>query len=128
MDADIDALAGTEYVRRIGDTCMEEKDQSVAEELRRRLPERLWGEWLMTSLIDRDALIAEYDRVHVGEAGKARKLMEEAPEVDAVPVVRCKDCKYRKPKKTTNLNSHCVWYNRAVMDDDYCSKAERKEE
>lgn len=40
----------------------------------------------MTSLIDRDALIAEYDRVHVGEAGKARQLMEEAPTVDAVPV------------------------------------------
>lgn len=40
----------------------------------------------MTSLIDRNALIAEYDRVHVGEAGKARQLMEEAPEVDAVPV------------------------------------------
>jgi hypothetical protein len=40
----------------------------------------------MTSLIDRDALIAEYDRVHVGEPGKARQLMEEAPTIDAVPV------------------------------------------
>lgn len=40
----------------------------------------------MTSLIDRNALIAEYDRVHVGEAGKARQLMVEAQEVDAVPV------------------------------------------
>ena len=40
----------------------------------------------MTSLIDRYALIAEYDRVHVGKPGGARKLMEEAPEVDAVPV------------------------------------------
>lgn len=35
-------------------------------------------------LIDIDALIAEYDRVHIGEPGKARKLMEEAPTVDAV--------------------------------------------
>lgn len=43
-------------------------------------------------------------------------------------LVRCKDCKYRKPKKTTNLNSHCIRHNRAVMADDYCSKAKRKEE
>ena len=35
-------------------------------------------------LIDANALIAEYDRVHVGEPGKARKLMEDAPTVDAV--------------------------------------------
>lgn len=39
-------------------------------------------------LIDADALIAEYDRVHIGPAGGARKLMEEAPTIEAVPVVR----------------------------------------
>ena len=38
-------------------------------------------------LIDADALIAEYDRVHVGKPGGARKLMEDAPTVDAVEVV-----------------------------------------
>lgn len=38
-------------------------------------------------LISRSALIANYDRIHVGEPGKARKLMEDAPAVDAVPVV-----------------------------------------
>ena len=38
-------------------------------------------------LIDANALIAEYDWVHIGEAGKARKLMEDAPTVDAVEVV-----------------------------------------
>jgi len=35
----------------------------------------------MRELIDRAALIAEYDRVHVGEPGGARKLMEDAPTV-----------------------------------------------
>lgn len=45
-------------------------------------------------LIDADALLAEYDRIHVGEPGRARKLIEEQPTVDAVDVVRCKDCKY----------------------------------
>ena len=45
-------------------------------------------------LIDADALLAEYDRQHEGEPGKARKLIEDAPAVDAVEVVRCKDCRY----------------------------------
>ena len=39
----------------------------------------------MSDLIDRDALIAEYDRVHVGAPGGARKLMVDAPRVDAEP-------------------------------------------
>ena len=40
----------------------------------------------MADLIDRAALIAEYDRVHVGVPGGARKLMVDAPSVDAEPV------------------------------------------
>ena len=35
----------------------------------------------MNDLISRKALLAEYDRVHVGEPGGARKLIEEAPAV-----------------------------------------------
>ena len=42
----------------------------------------------MADLIDRDALIAEYDRVHVGAPGGARKLMVDAPRVDAELVRR----------------------------------------
>ena len=41
----------------------------------------------MDDLISRKALIAEYDRVHIGPPGGARKLMEDAPAVDAVEVV-----------------------------------------
>ena len=43
------------------------------------------------SLIDREKLIEEYDRVHEGPAGGARKLMEEAPTVDAIPVAWIKE-------------------------------------
>ena len=43
-------------------------------------------------LIDANALIEEYDRVHVGEPGKARKLIEDAPTVEAVEIVRCREC------------------------------------
>ena len=45
-------------------------------------------------LIDANALIAEYDLVHIGEPGKARKLIADAPAVEAVEVVRCKDCRH----------------------------------
>lgn len=44
----------------------------------------------MKELIDRKALLAEYDRVHIGEPGKARKLMEDAPAV-GVAEVSCED-------------------------------------
>jgi hypothetical protein len=41
----------------------------------------------MTDLISRKALLAEYDRVHVGPPGGARKLMEDAPAVQQwIPV------------------------------------------
>lgn len=44
--------------------------------------------------IERGALIAEYDRVHVGPAGGARKLMVDAPAADVVEVTRCRDCQH----------------------------------
>ena len=70
-------------------------------------------------LIDANALIAEYDRVHVGEPGKARKLIEDAPTVEAVEIVRCRDCKHK------HSDSWCEY----VDDDDnfYCARGERKE-
>ena len=39
----------------------------------------------MDDLISRKALIAEYDRVHIGPPGGARKLMEDAPVVNPLP-------------------------------------------
>jgi hypothetical protein len=40
----------------------------------------------MGRLIDKDKLIAEYDRVHLGQPGGARKLMTEAEDVPAIPL------------------------------------------
>ena len=40
----------------------------------------------MAEYIEREALIAEYDRVHEGEPGGARKLMVDAPAADVVEV------------------------------------------
>lgn len=40
----------------------------------------------MPRYIDADALIAEYDRVHIGPPGGARKLMVDAPTADVAEV------------------------------------------
>ena len=48
-------------------------------------------------LISRKALIAEYDRVHVGPPGGARKLMEDAPSVE--PESKWILCNERMPEE-----------------------------
>lgn len=57
--------------------------------------------------IERDALIAEYDRVHVGAPGGARKLMEDAPAADVVEVVRCDKCKHLSAHNSPTLYAYC---------------------
>lgn len=90
----------------------------------------------MVRLIDADALKEHFKEytlhsdIQVSLDRYALKVIEEEPTVDAVPVIRCKDCK------------HCMifsmftdkWYvccrNEKGVDveaEDFCSKAERKE-
>ena len=86
-------------------------------------------------LIDANALIAEYDRVHIGEPGKARKLIADAPTVDAVPVVRCRECMHWKPTGSKAGNSFsdmeyiggCEFTNYCRRESDFCSYGERKD-
>ena len=76
-------------------------------------------------LIDADALLAEYDRQHEGQTGTARKLIEDAPTVDAVEVVRCKDCRHMEKSQ---YGRYCqIWgmYN-GHGDDGFCCYGERK--
>jgi hypothetical protein len=61
--------------------------------------------------------------------------MEDAPSVEAVEVVRCKDCKWYKEGKYLAPNKFCfrmkdrsgehIGYN--YSDDDFCSYGERKD-
>ena len=73
----------------------------------------------MSRLIDADALIKEYDRVHIGKPGRARKLMEDAPTIDAVEVVRCKDCKYHKDTSVPEYK-HCCMIDKTVWHNAFC--------
>ena len=47
------------------------------------------------------------------------------PTIDAVPVVRCRDCKSYCPESITVVK-HCVLTGVSVDDNDFCSYGERK--
>jgi hypothetical protein len=74
----------------------------------------------MAEYIDREKLIAEYDRVHIGVAGGARQLMVDAPTEDVVPVVRCKDCT-EWDENECECSHWC-----GFKENDFCSYGERK--
>ena len=76
-------------------------------------------------LIDANALISEYDRVHIGEPGKARKLIADAPTVDAVEVTRCRKCKYHEDTNVIGF-VHCRLYDLTMEHNDLCSYGKRK--
>ena len=83
-------------------------------------------------LIDADALIKSYDLHIVIGAGDNICIdiadIAKAPTVDAVPVVRCKDCKYWVEEKELGMFCGC-WGGMltSCKQDDFCSYGERKD-
>lgn len=75
--------------------------------------------------IEREALLAEYDRVHVGPPGGARKLIAKAPAADVVEVVRCGQCKHWKINPCNLYGGYCRYCDSAKIDH-FCSYGERK--
>lgn len=56
-------------------------------------------------------------------------MIDDAPTIDAVPVIRCKDCKWWGLSDHNTLGVHtCKKYSGVRFDSDYCSRAERSEE
>ena len=88
------------------------------------------------SLINREALLS-FEKIDAdlcatcGEHHTAEDvimMIKTAPTVDAVPVVRCRQCKYRKYDDIFGM----IWCNhdsctKRVKSDDFCSYGERKE-
>ena len=54
------------------------------------------------------------------------KILDSAPTIDAVPVVRCKDCIDYEPELGTDLG-WCPVCSFVRWGDDFCSYGERKE-
>ena len=94
---------------------------------------------MMARLTDADKLIDFIDVGHLRHSGElcyseteVANLLLHAPTVDAVPVVRCKDCKhYRPQKKSAHWENRANYCNRIVtikvQPDDFCSYGERKD-
>lgn len=54
--------------------------------------------------------------------------INDAPTVDAVPVVKCRECKYAKNAKVNKKGFRiCPASHMEIVDDDYCSYGERKD-
>lgn len=83
----------------------------------------------MSRLIDADALKAEWQNGFYKKIVDA--LMDDAPTVDAVEVVRCKDCKYyQKVYGGVPLGEvgHCICHSIETVPDWYCADGERKDD
>ena len=90
-------------------------------------------------LIDADAIIDFIDMGHTRNPLEtcfserdAVDMLESAPTVDAVDIVRCRDCKhYRQQKKSAHWENRANYCNRIVTIKtrpyDFCSYGEQKD-
>lgn len=79
-------------------------------------------------LIDADALIESIEQGKGKNSIYAqfvRAYTKEAPAIDAVPVVRCKDCKWME--KNVFGGQYCNYRYGNIRLDDFCSCGERKD-
>ena len=76
-------------------------------------------------LIDADALKFDIMCVY-GSNPKYLNWLNHAPTVDAVEVIKCKDCVYCRDT-TDGTRKYCTSTGSLVNDGDFCSWAERKE-
>lgn len=74
-------------------------------------------------LIDADALKKHYAWWEDDKQKLFDSIVDQQPTVDALPVIRCKDCKWYYRGGAT-----CMYWDGANSGDDFCSWAERKEE
>lgn len=104
---------------------------------------RLEGGIIVSRLIDADNLDFTFDRCcfsegdtqYVRGADDAIGVVNNAPTIDAVPVVRCRECKFYREFRTKRHNQlmrlcyrmgkHDMEY--PVKPDDFCSYGQRKE-
>ena len=86
-------------------------------------------------LIDADKLKTELDawariirKPNCYSRGDALHIIDTAPEVKAVPVVRCGECRYRQKAKVNRKGFLiCPASGMEITDDDYCSYGAKME-
>lgn len=88
-------------------------------------------------LIDADALLEKVqfrnsidDHITEAIAGcvkLTRRIIENCPTIDAVPVVRCGKCERRDKCSDLTDTVYCLWYMETMYKDDFCSYGKRKD-
>ena len=78
-------------------------------------------------LIDADALLKTLNDEGVPFNVDVNYFVMNAPTVDAVQVVGCKNCRWYSVKGKTTMYGWCDANWLSVNETDYCSKGERKE-
>lgn len=77
-------------------------------------------------LIDADAFLERMS--HTDRFFGVAYDINDAPTVDAVPVVRCRECKYAKNAKVNKKGFRiCPASHMEIVDDDYCSCGEKED-
>lgn len=85
---------------------------------------RLCKQWMDDAKDDETKVVSEANWFAFLEV-KLR--LDSAPTIDAVPVVRCKDCRYYQDNNGGYPNANCKWCKDETPDaDDYCSCGERE--
>ena len=83
----------------------------------------------MARTIDADALFAEFENVdwynNADRDEIAERLVLQAPTIEAVSVVRCKDCRYWEMRNSPR--GWCVVHQGYVSPQYFCADGERKE-
>lgn len=94
----------------------------------------------MSDLVSREALLKEFNQTAIewlqdgtyqlqfaaGVMCEVMKMVTEAPTVDAVEMVRCKDCKSWYPYRDEKMG-HCTCMYMQTPAEGYCFESKRKE-
>lgn len=82
-------------------------------------------------LIDANALRNVFDAMHAIEGGSRfdhlvllgiKKYIDDAPTIDAVPVVRCRECMF---SEALPISRYCLQWNSLVKKNGFCYKAKK---
>ncbi len=80
-------------------------------------------------LIDANAMRADWlengENEYVYDTNAVLDSIDSQPTVDAVEVVRCKDCKYHEDTHVTGFE-HCCLYGLTMRYNDFCSYGKRE--
>ena len=91
-------------------------------------------------LIDADALMKQpiwlcggwvgdsYAEGYMDALDKVEETVKSAPTIDAVPVIRCKNCKHRYITGSTTHYYVCDFMDAEYNDNGYCHHGERKDD